>query len=127
MRYAMLGLMLFASACEVRSPVEARMDPYAPSQISFASQDLRSRTAVGLPRTERRNGILYVTVPIRAASEHDLHIDYRVTFFNEQGTPIYRGQWEQGPTLESNVFSEITFNSPSGDAADFRLDVRYAQ
>jgi hypothetical protein len=77
---------------------------------------------------ERRNGgILFVTVPIRSASNLDLHVDYRVTFLNQAGSPIYQSGWTGGTTLVRNVFSEIQFNSPSADAADFRLDLRYSQ
>ena len=40
-----LGLL---SGC-VKAPIEGRQDPYAPSQIMFASKDLRNNTAVSAP------------------------------------------------------------------------------
>src|SRR5437879_6055716 len=85
-KYAYLTLIsLFLVGCGVNKPIEGRADPYLRSQIHFDSADLANKTAAGAPMMERRNGILYVTVPIRSAVDLDLHIDYRVTFVNEAG------------------------------------------
>lgn len=128
MRLAICGLaLLLAAGCGVPRPIEGRMDPHPTPQINFASAELANFTAVGIPLMERRNGILYVTVPIRSTAIYDLRIDYRVTFLNAQGAPIYTGPWEGGKKLVRNVPDQITFNSPSGDAADFRLDLRYSE
>ena len=104
------------------------MDPYAPSQIHFADEDLRSRTAVGRPVPERdAAGLLRVTVPIRAASSHTLYVDYRVTFFDGNGTPLGPPTGWTAKPLESNVPDQIVFTSTSPKAADFQLDLRYAR
>lgn len=123
----LLAALALLAGCGVKPPIEGRVDPYPQGQIHFASKDLRDKTAVGLPVMERRDGILYVTVPIRSASNYDLRVDYRVTFFNAQGQPIYTSGWEAASKLISNVPSEIQVHSLTGDAADFRLDLRYSQ
>jgi hypothetical protein len=128
MRYVFSALLIFMLAGCVRGPIEPRNDPSFPPQITFANASLANMTAVSPPIMERRNGgILYVTVPIRSASNYDFHIDYRVTFLNQAGAPIYQSGWTGGTTLVRNVPSEIQFNSPNADAADFRLDIRYAE
>ena len=128
MKYAILTLMLLSLGCAVREPIAGRADPYPAHQVNFADPDLANKTAVSPPRTERRNGLLYVTVPVRSSVNRDLHVDYRVTFFNENGVPIEGpGNWTSGPTLIANTPSYIQFNSISGNAADFQLDLRYAQ
>jgi len=127
-RNAIFGLLLLTAAgCGVPKPIEGRMDPYPTPQVTFASQELAQYTTVGIPIMERKNGILYVTLPIRSTAIYDLRIDYRVTFLNAQGSPIYQGPWEGARKLVKNVQSEIQFNSPSGDAADFRIDLRYSE
>lgn len=123
---SLLTLALVAG-CNVSEPIPGRADPYPPNQINLASRDLREKTAIGPVRTERVNGLLHVSVPIRSASSHDLHVDRKIKFFNSQGATIYESGWENVPTLIHNVPSEIRFNSPTADAADFQLDLRYAR
>jgi uncharacterized protein YcfL len=128
MRYLGAVLILITTGCAVREPIAGRADPYRPHQINFADPDLANKTAVDVPRTERRNGLLYVTVPVRSSVNRDLHVDYRVTFFDENGIPIEGPTlWTSGPTLIANTPSYIQFNSISGNAANFQLDLRYAQ
>ncbi len=129
MRYACFGLfvLMLAGCNQVTPPIEGRADPYPANQINLASQDLRDKTAISPPIVDRRNGILFVTVPIRSASNLDLHIDYRVTFFNTNGSILYQGSWEALPTLIHNVPSEVRFNSTTSEAADWRLDLRYSR
>ena len=128
MRSAVLCLILLTAGCAVRPPIAGRADPYQHHQVNFADPDLVNKTAVSPAMTERRNGLLYVTVPVRSSVNRDLHVDYRVTFFNENGVPIEGpGNWTSGPTLIANTPSYIQFNSLTGNAADFQLDLRYAQ
>lgn len=129
MRLFILCLMSLATltACGVKPPIEGRADPFLPVQITLADPDLANKTAIGVPIMERRSGILYVTVPIRSASGYDLRIDQRWSFLNAQGRPIYQGSWEGGKKLVSNVQDSIGANSLSGDAADFRLELRYSE
>src|SRR4030095_6937143 len=127
MRYALLLVFLAVGGCGVRAPIEGRADPYTPAQVHFASADLANKTAVLPPVMERKNGILYVTVPVRSAVSRDLHVDYRITFFNDVGAPIDQTNWIGGTTLVANTPSYIKFNSVSGNAADFQLDLRWAE
>jgi hypothetical protein len=128
MRYVLGGLVLVVGAAGcVRRPIEGRAEPYLPKQIHFAAADLANRTAVGTPIMDRKDGLLHVTVPIRAASMRDLHVDYRVRFLDDRGAPIYESGWTGGTVLESNTWSYVHANSPTADAADFQMDFRYAQ
>jgi hypothetical protein len=128
MKYAIFTLTLLSLGCAVREPIAGRADPYRAHQVNFADPDLANKTAVAPPMTERRNGLLYVTVPVRSSVNRDLHVDYRVTFFNQDGMPIEGpGNWTSGPTLIANTPSYIQFNSLTANASDFQLDLRYAQ
>jgi hypothetical protein len=122
-----IGLVALAGCKEVSAPIEPRMDPWPEPRVTLASQDLRQKTAVKPAIMERRNGILYVIVPIRSASNYDLHLDYQVTFFKENGMIDYQSSWEPLPTLVHNIPSEIRFNSTSAEAADWRLTLRYSR
>src|SRR5437870_4019152 len=82
-----LALALIATGCGVKPPLEGRADPYPAGQIHFANKDLKKMTAVGTPSANRDDAgnILYITVPLRAATNKELYVDYRVTFFDRTG------------------------------------------
>lgn len=123
-----IALTLF-TGCGIKGPITGRADPYFPEQIHPTDDDLANKTAFSTPLMERRNGLLYVTVPVRSTVNHDLHIDYRVTWFDELGTPIDggMGNWMGGTTLAARTPQYIRFNSTSANAANFQMDVRWAQ
>lgn len=120
-------MLSFGCADTVKPPIVPRQDPDLPSQIHMTSMDLRRHTAVGVPLLTRDDaGILFVTVPIRAATNLKLYTDYRVTFFDRTGSPIQQTSWLP-KTLPPNTPDQITVNSSSPRAVDFQMDVRYAE
>jgi hypothetical protein len=111
----------------VKAPIEGREDPFVPAQVHFASEDLRTHTAVMAPRVSRDAvGNLVVTVPIRAATDLELYVDYRVTFFDAQGQVLNQTHW-MSKVLAPNVFDQVEVNSMSPQATDFQIDFRYAK
>jgi hypothetical protein len=124
---SMLGLFLLLAGCGPQAHIEGRQDPYVPPQVDFSGSDLAQYTAVGRPIVERKNGIMYVTVPIRCTALVDLHVDCRYVFLNAQGVPIYQSSWEGGKVLQKDVQDYIKFNSTDANAADFQLHVRYSR
>lgn len=111
----------------VKPPIQGRNDPYQLSQVHFASDALRRATAVGQPMVARDDaGNLFVTIPIRSAIDKTLFVDYRVTFFDQNGQPINSTSWFT-KTLEQNTPDRITVNSTSPRAADFQVDFRFAR
>ena len=121
----MLSAVLF-SGC-VKAPIEGRQDPYVANQINFAQEDLRRMTAVQTPRLTRDPaGLLQVSVPLRAATDKQLYVDYRFTFLDPNGQPVFQTGWSP-KTLAPNVFDQVSGNSTTPRAADFRLDLRWAQ
>ena len=123
-----IALMTLLLAGCVKPPIEGRLDPYPANQVHFASKDLRDNTAVGTPEASRDDAgnILYITVPIRAATNRELHVDYRVTFFDRNRQVLNQTGWFTR-TLAPNVPDYITVNSMGARAADFQMDLRYAQ
>ena len=118
--------LLLATGC-VKAPIEGRLDPYEAQQIHFASADLKRRTAVGIPTAQRDEAgdILHVTVPVRAATDTELHVDYRVTFFDRNRQQISQTGWFTR-TLAPNIPDNITVNSMGPRAADFQMEFRWA-
>src|SRR4051812_10272769 len=100
----LIPLVALVLAGCVKPPIEARLDPYQSSQINFANRDLKNHTAVGTPTAERApaGNILHVTVPIRAATDLELHVDYRVKFFDKNGQLLSETSWFTR-TLTPNV------------------------
>jgi len=127
MRFAFPAIWLVLISGCVKAPITGRADPFLPPQVSIADADLANSTAFGPPRMERTDGILYVSVPVRSASDYDLHVDYRYSFFNQAGMPIDETGWIGGTTITRNSYTYIKFNSANANAADWHLQLRYAQ
>lgn len=127
---SVLTLTLVGCDRSVRPPIDARADVVedAPRQIAFSSDRLRRRTAVGTPQVARDDAgnLLYVTVPIRSAVNRPVYVDYRYAFFDDAGQQVYQSGWQAKP-LEANVPDQVTFNSVTDRAADFRVDFRLAK
>ena len=70
--------------------------------------------------------LLYVTVPVRAATDLKLYVDYRFTYFDQGGQVINQTGWFTR-TLAPNVPDYIEVSSLGPRAADFQMDFRYAQ
>lgn len=123
----MVALGVSVVGC-VKPPIEGRQDPYGPSQVNFASEDLRRNTATGQAQLGRdpRTGILFVTVPIRAATNLQLYVEYRTKFLDQNGNVIDETGW-LSKTLAPNVPDEIRINSTSPLATDFHMDLRYGR
>jgi len=118
--------LILLTGC-IKPPLEGRLEPFAPAQVHFADFDLQQHTTVGIPKTARDEaGLLHVTVPLRAATDLQLYIDYRVTFFDTAGQLLSQTGWFT-KTLTPNVFDQISVASMSPRAADFQIDIRYAQ
>ena len=113
-----------------KAPVQAREDAYLPDQVQLVDEGLRGRTAFGAPIVSRdpSGGLAFVTVPVRAATNRPLDIEYRATFFDPNGQPLPGSPTTWFPRrLAPNVFDRITVNSTSPRAADFQIDFRYAK
>jgi hypothetical protein len=129
MRFLLISVALALVGCDniVLPTVQGRNDPYDAKQVHFASEELRRDTALGRPTLTRdKSGLLFVTIPIRDATDVRLYVDYRVTFFDETRQEISKTSWFT-KTLESRTPDQITVNSTSPNAADFQVDFRYAR
>ena len=125
--FLMLMVLALSVGCErVRPPVQGRNDPYDRAQI-HVDPDLRGETAVKAPIVMRSasGNNLHVQVPIRSTSGQ-LSVEYRVIFFDENGTEINRTTWFP-KTLSPRVPDQVIFNSTSSRAADFQVDFRKAK
>ena len=123
---SLLLALVLATGC-VKPPIESRLDPYEAKQVHIANPDLRRQTAVGIPTAQRDDAgsILHLTVPVRAATNTELHVDYRVTFFDRNGQVLSQTGWFTR-TLAPNVPDYITVNAMGPRAADFQMDFRWA-
>jgi uncharacterized protein YcfL len=124
---ASFSAILMLGGCGVRPPIQGRLDPYSASQVHFDSISLKDETAVGEPSVARDdNGYLYVTVPIRSETNKELHVDYRVTWFDKNRQTLSQTGWFT-KDLTSKVPDQITVNSMSPRAEQFQVDFRWAK
>ena len=122
----LLALMLGCQS--MPSPVQARHDPYVPDQINLTEKALRVRTAFTEPQFSRdpETGILFVEVPVRATTDQQLYIEYRVTWVDEHNNTLSQTGWLR-ETLTPNVWTRLRANSTTPSAADFIMDVRFGR
>jgi uncharacterized protein YcfL len=122
------AMLAFTGCAFVKPPIEGRLDPYVPAQVHLDSDALRRDTAIGAPVTTlNESGLLSVTLPIRAASNKTLYVDYRVTFLDRSGTPVGPTLGPFTKTLEANTPDRIVVVSPTPNVNDFQIDLRYAR
>lgn len=124
--FSACALLLLVAGC-VKPPNLGRADPYAMSQITFAEDSLQRLTAVGTPIVSRpaETNLLTVTVPVRAASNRRLFVEYQGLFFDDTGVEIDRTAW-MNKTLEPNVQDVVTVRSANPRSTAFRIAFRYA-
>ena len=131
MNKALLCLMLLIaqSGCNTQTRIDPRQETYAENQIQLADDNLRRSTRFDRPLVTRDPaGLLFVTVPVRATINETLYVQYRATFFDENGQPLPGSPtaWFD-KTLNPRVSERVTLNSTSPRAADFTIDFRYAR
>src|SRR5579862_3934491 len=120
MKYLSILIPLFLMGCDniVLPTVQGRHDPYQAKQVHFESEELRRDTAISEPTATRdAAGLLFVTVPIRDATDVRLYVDYRVTWFDDNRQVINQTTWFN-KTLEPRTPDQISVNSTSPKAAD---------
>ena len=124
---ALVLLPLAGCTRRVRPPVEPREDPHPWPQIMLADRDLARRLAVRKPVIERdQAGLVYVTVPIRSTTRHQMTIEYRSTFYDSNHTPIFQSTWF--PKIMTPFTQDtISANSTTDRAVDFQIDIREAK
>src|SRR4051812_28763541 len=89
----------------VKAPIEGRADTYTEAQVNFVDGDLRDHTAIGRPiLSYDESHILHVDVPVRATTDLQLYVDYRVTFFDQNHVPLGPATGWTAHTLPPNVF-----------------------
>lgn len=124
-----LSLLAVIYGCNTQPPIDARQEAYGFRQIQLADEDLRRQTRFGEPQVTRdAAGLLFVTVPVRATINETLYVQYRATFFDENGQPLPGSPttWRNA-VLNPRVPESVSVNSTSPRAADFRIDFRYAR
>jgi hypothetical protein len=126
-RAMVLVVVGILAGCAVPAPIEPRMDPWPDARVNLDSQDLYNNVVIKQAIEDRRNGILYVTFPIRSIANYDLHIDARYTFFNANGGVCYQSGWESLKTLVANIPADVTFNSTDSTAVTWRCDLRWSR
>jgi hypothetical protein len=124
-----LALLASCTSSTVPEPIQPRQDVYRPddrAQIFYDSAQLHDETAAGSPTVVRdSNGLLHVTVPIRAVTEKKLYVDYRVIFFDRDHREIDRSPWHD-KFLTPNLPDSVTINSTSAKAESFQVQFRYS-
>ncbi|MBI1369584.1 MAG: DUF1425 domain-containing protein [Planctomycetes bacterium] len=77
--------------------------------------------------TRTSTNLMSVTVPVRARSNEDLNVEYRIIWFDANHQPIRpEGSW-MTVRLEPRQPTSITVTSSSTDAVDYNLQFRWAR
>jgi len=77
--------------------------------------------------TRTENDLMHVSLPVRARSNEELHVEYMVTWFDAEGQPLRpRTSWNT-LRLEPRQPSYIAVTSTSSEAVNYNLQFRWAR
>ena len=124
---ALAALSALAGCAKVRPPVEPREDVHPWPQIQLDDRELAGKIAVRQPLVQRDSaGLLFVTVPVRSTTRHQITIEYQSVFYDRDHAPIFESTWF--PTTRTPVTQTPTAaNSTSNRAEDFQINIRQAR
>lgn len=95
--------------------------------IAFWTKPLPRAVPVRAMRVERLpEGHLRVVIEVRNNTGKELRIDYKVRFLDRSGVELEGGPWTHR-ILAARIEEQISFNSISVQAADWRFHVRWAR
>jgi hypothetical protein len=123
------GLLLALALTACTNSDMSRSDHLAPQQVNFATQDLADSIDIGkIDRTFDSAEIMHLNIPLRVSSGlMGLSIDYRITYFDENHSPVDVPTAWQTKSLTPGIWEYIQANSASPRAKDFQIDFRWAQ
>ena len=109
-------------------PASPMGEGMGPMHVVCTSTALARSTAVGpIVRTTDAAGLMHLSVPIRAVTDGDITVNYRFTFTDANHASVDEPVGWQTRTLHAGTFEHVDGVAPSPQAADFELDLRYAQ
>ena len=120
-----------AAGCKqsVHAPHYTRADPFDSGHVTLSGRrgdDLREDTAFEQERIGRdQYGLLTVTIPVRSAVDHTLHLEYQYSFFDANGRLVEGPMGWTQINLEAASPGTIQFTSTQPQATDFHVNVRY--
>jgi hypothetical protein len=106
----------------------SKADKFAPQQVDFATPDLAESISIGkIDRTFDSSEIMHLNIPVRVASGlMGLTVDYRITYFDENRSPVDVPTAWQSKSLTPGIWEYIQTNSTSPKAKDFQIDFRWS-
>ena len=126
-----LFALIAAAGCKqgVEPPHCTRADPFDSGHVTVSGEhgdDLRRSTAFEQERIGRdQYGLLTVTIPIRSAVDHTLHLEYQYSFFDGSGRLVEGPMGWTPINLEAASPGTIQFTSTQPTATDFHVNIRY--
>lgn len=120
----------FVAGCRSdTSPIGAQSDPHTTyPNITLSQPSLTEAVKFQTPVLSRTaNNNMQVTVPVRAASNETLHVEYRVIWF-DAGHRALSPEMSWTPLrLEPRQPQQLTVASSSADAVDYNLQMRWGK
>jgi uncharacterized protein YcfL len=77
--------------------------------------------------TRTPNNLMHVTLPVRALSNQELHVEYKVNWFDAAGQPILPETSWVSLRLEPRQPTYVAVTSSSPDATNYNLQFRWAR
>ena len=77
--------------------------------------------------TRTANNLMRVTLPVRALSNEDLHVEYKVNWFDGAGQPILPDTSWATLRLEPRQPAYVAVTSSSPDAINYNIQFRWAR
>ncbi len=125
---ALLGVLTLGTV-GCTDPIAGKGDPFIEYPgVTLSEDSLKEKLGFQKPIISRvDNNLMRVTLPVRARSTEELHVEYKVVWMDEAGIPLRpEGSWTP-LTLEKRQPTAITVNATSSDATKFNIQWRWSR
>ena len=97
-------------------------------QLTFSDRSIQQALGFQKPIVSQTgDGLMQVTVPVRATSREPLHIEYKTVWLDASGRPVPPDLSWRHLILEPRQPTDITVNATSKEAKDFNMQFRWAR
>lgn len=130
--YRLLAFMAIAACSGCRSdtaPIPASNDEaLSYPQITLSQRSLQGALGFQKPVvTQTGDNLMQVTVPVRARSNQELHVEYKVVWLDASGRPVPPDLSWRPLRLEPRQPHNIIVNATSPKATDYNMQFRWSR
>jgi len=119
---------LFLSGCRTVSSSGMTLESHCPADIHVGSKIMHNHLKITKCVSQRRNGLMAVTIRAENLTNKDLQCEYRYTWFDADGLDIETGMsiWKPA-NFHGKARVNMSAIAPSKNVNDYKLVLRFTK